>query len=94
MIKLEGLDNIKRMKLFNRGSGVDLYPCLITEAGEVYWVNNIYMFDRKKVCVERFEFLKDYQVEDILSYSGEWQHRVELLLKDGSIIYLESEVWG
>ncbi len=94
MVKLEGLDNIKRMKLFNRGSGVDLYPCLITEAGEVYWVNNTYMFDREKVCVERFEFLKDYQVEDILSYSGEWRHKVEVLLKDGSIIYLESEPWG
>ena len=42
----------------------------------------------------KFDFLKDYQVEDILYYSGEWQHRVEVLLKDGSIIYLESEPWG
>lgn len=94
MVKYEGLDNIKRMKLYNIGSGVDLYPCLITEEGEVYWVNNIYMFDRQEVYIEQFEFLKDYQVEDILYFDAEWQYRVEVLLKDGSTVYLESETWG
>lgn len=76
------------------GSGVDPVPFLITEDGEVYLVRNAYASSKEELEIVRFDFLKDYQVEDILYYSGEWQHRVEVLLKDGSIIYLESEPWG
>ena len=94
MQKLPGISNIKRMKTYNMGSGVDPVPFLITEDGEVYLVRNAYGEAKEELQIGRFEFLKDYQVEDILSYSGEWQHRVEVLLKDGSIIYLESEPWG
>lgn len=94
MVKFEGLNHIKRMKYYNVGSGVDRYPCLITEEGEVYWLNNTYMSDRQEICIERFEFLKDYQVEDILYFHCEWAYEVEVLLKDGQILYLESEPWG
>jgi hypothetical protein len=92
--KYTGLSNIKRLKTFNRGTDVNPCPCIITEEGEVYWVDFKWSDGGTEIILERFEFLKDYQVEDVLSYNGEWQHRVELLLKDGSIIYLESEVWG
>lgn len=92
--KYTGLSNIKRLKTFNRGTDVNPCPCIITEEGEVYWVDFNWSDEGTEIILERFEFLKDYQVEDILSYSGEWRHKVEVLLKDGSIIYLESEPWG
>jgi len=93
--KYTGLSNIKRLKTFNRGTDVNPCPCIITEEGEVYWVDFNFGSDGgPEIILERFEFLKDYQVEDILYYSGEWQHKVEISLKDGRIIYLESEPWG
>lgn len=92
--KLEGIDHVRRMKSLNRGSGVDMTPCLITESGEVYWVENSHPWDDEEPCLSPFGLLKGYAVEDIIDYSGEWQYKVEVLLKDGSIIYLESEPWG
>lgn len=89
--KYTGLSNIKRLKTFNRGTGVEACPCIITEEGEVYWVDYDY---ESGIILERFDFLADYQVEDILGYSGEWSHSVEVLLKDGRILDLESEPWG
>ncbi len=89
--KYTGLSNIKRLKTFNRGTSVEACPCIITEEGEVYWVDYDY---ESGIILERFDFLADYQVEDILGYSGEWSHSVEVLLKDGRILDLESEPWG
>lgn len=97
MRKYSGLNNIKRMLTLNVGSGVDPVPCLITEEGEVYWF--VYSDSEpgegdEGINLVEFSLLEGYQVEDILYYSGEWQYKVEVLLKDGSIIYLESESWG
>lgn len=97
MRKYSGLNNIKRMITLNKGSGVDPVPCLITEEGEVYWF--VYSDSEpgegdEGINLVKFSLLEGYQVEDILYYSGEWQYKVEVLLKDGSIIYLESEPWG
>lgn len=76
--KYTGLSNIKRLKTFNRGTDVNPCPCIITEEGEVYWVDFNWSDGGTEIILERFEFLKDYQVEDILSYSGEWRHKVEV----------------
>lgn len=97
MRKYSGLNNIKRMITLNRGSGVDPVPCLITEDGEVYWFQYSYSESGEGdegIILGRELLLEEYQVEDILYYSGDWQVKVEVLLKDGSIIYLESEPWG
>ena len=97
MRKYSGLNNIKRMLTLNVGSGVDPVPCLITEDGEVYWFQYSYSESGEGdegIILGRELLLEEYQVEDILYYSGEWQVKVEVLLKDGSIIYLESEPWG
>ena len=92
--KYTGMSNIKRLKTFNRGTDVNPCPCIITEEGEVYWIGFNWTEGGTEIVLEKFEFLEDYQVDDILLYDGEWRHRVEVLLKDGSIIYLESEPWG
>ncbi len=97
MRKYSGLNNIKRMITLNKGSGVDPVPCLITEDGEVYWFQYSYSESGEGdegIILGRDLLLEEYQVEDILYYSGDWQEKVEVLLKDGSIIYLESEPWG
>lgn len=97
MRKYSGLNNIKRMITLNNGSGVDPVPCLITEDGEVYWFQYSYSESGEGdegIILGRELLLEEYQVEDILYYSGDWQVKVEVLLKDGSIIYLESEPWG
>lgn len=94
MEKYEGIKNIKRVKTFNCGSGVDPTPCLITEDGEVYWLNNTYIGYGEDMSLDKFSLLEDYLVEDILSFEGEWQYRLEVLLKDGRIINIESESWG
>ncbi|MBR6664471.1 MAG: hypothetical protein IKL22_02000 [Lachnospiraceae bacterium] len=97
MRKYSGLNNIKRMITLNNGSGVDPVPCLITEDGEVYWFQYSYSESGEGdegIILGRDLLLEEYQVEDILYYSGDWQEKVEVLLKDGSIIYLESEPWG
>jgi len=91
MQKLPGISNIKRMKTYNMGTGVDPTPFLITEDGEVYLVYNAYASSRDELQIERFDTLADYQVEDILSFDGELWYIIEVLLKDGSIITIESE---
>ncbi len=91
MQKLPGFSNIKRMKTYNLGTGVDPTPFLITEDGEVYLVHNAYASSRDGLQIERFDTLADYQVEDILSFDGELWYIIEVLLKDGSIITVESE---
>ncbi len=93
MQKLPGFSNIKRMKTYNLGTGVDPTPFLITEDGEVYLVHNAYASSRDGLQIERFDTLADYQVEDILSFDGELWYIIEVLLKDGSIITVESEHW-
>lgn len=81
MQKYEDLCDIKKMKTFNLGTGVNPVPFLITEEGQVFCVN----FDTDNgIDVEIYEELKDYKIEDILDHSGEWNSVFEILLKDGT----------
>ncbi len=79
--KYEGLSNVKRMKTYNVGTGIDVVPFLITEDGKVYTVN---IYGENDIEVKLYEGLKDYKVEDILSHTGEEYSEFKLLLKDGS----------
>ncbi len=80
--KYADLDNIKRIKTFNIGTGINPTPFLITEDGKVYEIVHRTMDNSMKV--ELYEGLKDYKVEDILSQNGELDVVFELLLKDGT----------
>ncbi|MBR3769585.1 MAG: hypothetical protein IKL06_03525 [Lachnospiraceae bacterium] len=91
---LPEISNIRRMKTFNAGSGVDPMPVLITESGEVYMLYNTWPRYSDEMELVRFTLLEDYQVEDILYFSGEWSYHMKVLLKDGSVIELQSESWG
>ena len=91
---LPEISNIRRMKTFNVGSGIDPMPVLITESGEVYMLYNTWPRYSDEMELVRFTLLEDYQVEDILYFSGEWSYHMKVLLKDGSVIELQSESWG
>ena len=79
--KYEGLSNIKKMKIYNTGTGVNPVVFLITESGEVY---SISIYTESELNAKIYEGLKDYKVEDILSHTGEMYSVFEVLLKDGS----------
>lgn len=81
MKKYAGLNNIKRIKTYNIGTGVKVVPLLITEDGKVYSVT---FYGEKDIKVELYEPLKNYKVEDILSHEGEEYSEFKLLLKDGT----------
>lgn len=80
--KYTKLNNIKRIKTYNAGTGVDIVSMLITENGDVYTID---FYSIEGIKVEKYEELKDYKVEDILSFSGEMHSEIKLLLKDGTI---------
>lgn len=80
--KYTKLNNIKRIKTYNVGTGVDIVPMLITENGDVYTID---FYNIEGIKVEKYEELKDYKVEDILSFSGEMHSQIKLLLKDRTI---------
>ncbi len=86
--KYEGLSNITRMETYNQGTGVNPVPFLITEEGQVYFVD---YYVGNGIEVKRYEGLADYAVEDILSHSGEMSSVFELLLKDGTTQTVECE---
>ncbi len=90
---LPGITDIRRIKTFNTGTGVDPTPCLIMETGEVYWLCNTDSFNPGELTLSRFWLLKDYQVEDILFMESEWSYHMEILLKDGSVVEIQSESW-
>lgn len=79
--KYSELSNIKKMKTYNIGTGVNPVIFLITENGEVYTIT---IYSDNGIKAEIYEVLKDYKVEDILSHTGEMYSVFELLLKDGS----------
>ena len=89
--KMTLLNQIRRMKTFNFGSGVDPVPYLITESGEVY---SLWLSYNEQMKLVKFDMLEGYQVEDILEFDSEWSYNLKVLLKDGSIIELHSESWG
>ncbi len=80
--KYEGLSNIKRLKMFNHGSGVDPMPVLITESGKVY----IIYFKGGELSLNQMTSLADYEVEKLLSVpEGPWGDGYKVELKDGTI---------
>lgn len=78
--KYEGLENIKRIKTYNIGTGVNPTPYLITESGKVY----ILLLSDGELKITLDERFKDYQVENILSHKEKMNDTFEILLKDGT----------
>ncbi len=86
--KYADLSNITRMETYNLGTGVNPVPFLITEGGQVYYID-YYVDDG--IAVELYDGLAGYEVEDILSCSGEMSSVFELLLKDGTTQTVECD---
>jgi hypothetical protein len=81
------LNNIKRIKSFNRGSGVSTEIFLITDNGKVYSTRNIFA---KNIDFQLTEEFKNYDIEDILKKTGEAEETFEVLLKDGRKINIKA----
>lgn len=79
MTKNTQLNNIKRMKVYNIGTAINPVLFLITEDGQVYTMR--YYFSHQ---IEKYEGLKNYKVEDILSHTGEMYSVFEIMVKDGT----------
>lgn len=92
--KMTLLNQIRRMKTFNLGSGVDPVPYLITESGEVYSLYDTWPSYDEQMKLVKFDMLEGYQVEDILEFDSEWSYNLKVLLKDGTVIEIHSESWG
>ncbi len=87
--QLNELNNIKRMKVFNPGTGVDPTIYLITEDGEIY---NIRLYDSvtsNQIYLTHNDKFKEYKVENVIE--SEYGHD-KLLLKDGTIKTIENEI--
>ena len=84
MKKYNGLSNIKRIKSYNAGTGVNPEIYLITEDGKVYRANIHDTSINNVLEAKLIESLKQYVVEDIISYDGEMKSEFKLLLKDGT----------
>lgn len=80
MKQCEGIDNAKRIKMYNSGTGILPTIYVITEDGKVY-TGSFFEHDFSLNIDNR---LKEYEVEDILSKTGEMKDNFELLLKDGT----------
>lgn len=76
----DGIDNAKRIKMYNLGTGILPTVYVITEDGKVYTGRLIYDNFR----LELDNRLAEYEIEDILNKTGEMQDVFELLLKDGT----------
>lgn len=81
--KYSKLNNIKRIKSFNRGTGVSPEVFLITDNGKVYSTRDLFS---KNINFSLTNEFKNYEVEDILNKTGEMEEIFELLLKDGNTI--------
>lgn len=78
--KYNALTNIKKIKVFNTGTGIRFQIFLITESGKVYSTTEI--FD-EELSFEETEFFKNYEVADIISKTGEIKEEYVVLLKNG-----------
>ena len=85
-MKYSKINNIKRLKIINRGTGVSPELFLITNDGKVYSTGEI--FDKELSFTLSKEF-KDYQIENIIDKEGEMFETFEVLLKDGSKIKID-----
>lgn len=82
MKKYTKLNNIRRIKTYNVGTSVDILPILITESGEIYTID---FYNIEGIKIEKYDELKNYKIDDILSCTGEMNTEFKLLLKDGTI---------
>ena len=80
MKQCEGIDNAKRIKMYNSGTGIKPVIYVITEDGKVYTGS----FFEHDFALHLDNRLKEYEVEDILSKTGEMKDEFKLLLKDGT----------
>ena len=80
MKQCEGIDNAKRIKMYNSGTGIKPVIYVITEDGKVYTGS----FFEHDFALNLDNRLKEYEVEDILSKTGEMKDEFKLLLKDGT----------
>lgn len=78
--KYTNLDNIKQIIKYNLGTSVHPMTLLITKDGKVYELDNYI----EPLEVNLFEELKNYNVKEILSITGETKTIIELLLSDGT----------
>lgn len=85
LTKYDKVNNIKRIKSVNLSCGFSFFLFLITEEGKVYELTH----DGDQFILEN-KIFKDYQVEDIVSYSVGCDVEVEdsfkILLKNGKTI--------
>lgn len=82
MKKYTKLNNIRRIKTYNVGTSVDILPILVTESGETYTID---FYNIEEIKIEKYDELKNYKIDDILSCTGEMNIEFKLLLKDGTI---------
>ena len=82
--KYEGLNNVKRIKVFNEGTGIAPYLYLITDDGKVY--TNTTLSTYEDIGFEQVNNLKDYQIDDLLDYSmgDSPEADYKVILKDGT----------
>lgn len=80
--QIEGVSNIKSLKVYNIGAGINRVPFVVTENGKVYRLNS------KKELVE-YKELSEYEVDEIIDHTGEEYDVFTLLLKDGTIKKVE-----
>ena len=86
------LKNIKRIKGYNDGSGVDYSLLLITDNGDVYKLNYSSLSDgskyNNKFILSKVSELSQYYVDDVIHYrSGfEFGSTYEVVLKDGTVL--------
>lgn len=80
--KIKGVSNIKSLKIFNIGTGINRVPFVVTEDGIVYRLNSA-----KQLVV--YEELSNYKVDKIISHEGEMYDVFTLLLLDGTTKVVE-----
>ena len=81
--KYDALTNIKKCVAHSYGTSMRYELFLITESGKVY--STIEFFEDELVFKET-EIFKNYEVEDILSKTGEVKEEFKVLLKNGKTI--------
>ena len=87
--QLNELNNIKRMKVFNPGTGVDPMIYLITEDGEIYIIRLYESVEGNKIYLVQYDKYKEYKVEDVIESEYGYD---KLLLKDGTVKTIEIEM--
>ena len=89
MKKYESLNNVKRLKTFNKGSSVEPFRYAITEDGKVY--RPYYDAVNNKEMPEQEMELSAYKVDDILYYDDSELGAIwKIKLQDGTTKTIEN----